>query len=252
MDKTGLTVENYISNEYSVCREERQYALFLNNILLKYRRPDKRSGKAAEIFKACGLSEAEVLNVFYEATFMRDIFERNRRINLSVIPIEQSMLNKKCSLKAAAVEQSDESFNSRLIKYVTGRECKVDEVNLGRNEIACDIDESSKRVIQSMMNSKPDIAVIYEQNEQKYLQFIECKFESSEGSDKGGNKQRKIQWMIADFLRRNNYLKELKISDNMASGRSCLVQFTRKLPKDNEICIKDLIDLNNEIFFGQK
>ena len=85
------TLENYISNEYSVCREERQYALFLNNILLKYRDPDSRDETVQKIFEACGLSEAAIINVFYEATFMRDIFERNRRVNFGKISPKDSL-----------------------------------------------------------------------------------------------------------------------------------------------------------------
>lgn len=243
---------NYISDEYSVCREERQYALFLNNILLKYR---KWEDKVSAIYTACGIPEdAEILNVFYEATFMRDIFERNRRIHFGAISPEKSLLNKSCSLNGTTVNDDNryKSFNDKLIKHVTKSAVSYngDEVNLGKNKIVCKISDDSKEEIQAMMNSKPDIAVIYKQGKQKYLLFIECKFESSE-SKKGDKKQTEIQWKIADFLcnKENGFLTELEISPQMTGKKSRLVQFTRKPAEaDNEIRITDLIDFNNEIF----
>ena len=38
------SVEHFLQDEYSICREERQYAVFLYNILRKYRSKDKRNG----------------------------------------------------------------------------------------------------------------------------------------------------------------------------------------------------------------
>ncbi len=77
------SLDNFISDEYSICREERQYALYLHNILLKYKTPGSRKDKRVkDIFSACKLDDATVENVFYEATFMRDFFMRNRQIAL--------------------------------------------------------------------------------------------------------------------------------------------------------------------------
>lgn len=73
--KYGCTAENFVKHmetEYSVCREERQYAVFLYNILCYYRRPERRCQQAQKIFKVCGIEDAIIKQVFYEATFMRD------------------------------------------------------------------------------------------------------------------------------------------------------------------------------------
>ena len=264
MGNTDIKLENYIIDNDSICndsicREERQYALFLNNILLKYRKPCERTDSAVtNIFAACGLpADAEIKYVFYEATFMRDLrldFEKNRS------------------------EDSD-SFNAVLVRYVTGlypyngKNCF-----LGAKEKATHLFETLKKAltqdeeakikkwvttIKSMMNSKPDIAVIYrhkdKDDEQKYLLLLECKFESRESSDKGGNKQRIIQGMIADFLCENYFKDELAVSPAMADAvnkdnktyRSPLVQFERDAATDPEnkiINITDLIRLNNKIF----
>ena len=35
-EELDLSIDNYISNEFSICREERQYALYLSNVLRYY------------------------------------------------------------------------------------------------------------------------------------------------------------------------------------------------------------------------
>ncbi|HBA47220.1 MAG TPA: hypothetical protein DCZ91_05370 [Lachnospiraceae bacterium] len=85
----SCSIENYIRGDagsnYSICREERQYVVFLYNILRKYHAFKDRSNNDEVhkiITKACGIPEkADIECVFYEATFMRDFFERNRRIH---------------------------------------------------------------------------------------------------------------------------------------------------------------------------
>lgn len=80
--KYGCSIEHFIEDKYSICREERQYAVFLYNILRKYNTENKRTDEdIVSIFDACRIPlKAKIQSVFYEATFMRDFFERNRRI----------------------------------------------------------------------------------------------------------------------------------------------------------------------------
>ena len=255
-----IALENYINGEYSVCREERQYALFLYNVLRRYHDLKSRKGNddVEKIISACGIPvKAEIEYVFYEATFMRDFFERNRRIKLSPKcdrpqKPENTALNK--TFKPSTYEMTDdESFNAKLIEYYKKEINKKSDItfqgtykgiehNLGGKSIECDT------IIRSMMNSKPDIAVIYALGKEKYLHFIECKFESGEGSDSEDNKQRYIQWKIAEFLCMY-YLTDLNVSGGMEDENSCLVQFVRKKPAaDNEIYIAKLIELNENIF----
>lgn len=290
-EKCGLSIENFINDAYSICREERPYALFLYNILRYYRIPERREGKVdvQKIFTVCGLDEkvAVVDYVFYEATFMRDFFERNRRLRYSSEEDwKLKLLNKKFT---AANENSEiESFNKKLIQFVYEEMCeehgiKASEIeieslemesNLGQNEkefekikiVIEGLDESDKEWIKYrvkwMMNARPDIAVVYhigEENAQKFLLFIECKFLSKESSypyycenRKVENvKQRRVQWMIAKFL--CNYLNknnrnEMELSPSMEEDKSRLVKFVRKDVKEGEILIERLIKLNDEIF----
>lgn len=257
-----FSIDKYISGKYSICREERQYALYLNNILMKYRKKAARekNDTIKKIFKSCGLDAIDDIKyVFYEATFMRDVFERNRRMQLN----NQSKRDSEKTLQRRKeivlqndynptkknIENKEDSFDAKLIEFMKNNGLKFngeysgEEYNMGSNHY--DHGEDAK----SMMNSKPDIAVIFKIGEQHYLHFIECKFESSE-STHGDLKQSEIQWYIADFLCENCF-NGVKVSPKMKNNKSCLVRFTRKKNEENnknEICIKDLISLNNKIF----
>ena len=260
----GCSIEHFLQDEYSICREERQYAVFLYNILRKYRSKDKRNGnqRIINIFDACSVpAEAEIENVFYEATFMRDFFERNRRMLLgdkNCENVKKRLLQKTFSPSVSKPMNQDFSFNSKLIQYVKGTDSFIsyvgEENNLGHNEIACDeLSDDEKRTIRHMMNAKPDIAVIYNENGKKKLLFLECKFESAECSYESGDMQSDIQWKIADFLCRYCLKGDVDISDKMEEKKSCIVKFVRKVTENtnknpNEIQIKELIRLNDEIF----
>lgn len=239
------TADNYISDNYSICREERQYALFLYNILRKYNSKIKRKeDEVLKIFEACSLPpEAEIKHVFYEATLMRDFFERNRRLVLCSDP-DVNLLSKEFKSKEKNKFNSENSFNFKLLKYIDSDVSydRNDEHNLGGK------DNTDNEIAKEMMNATPDIAVIYSLRGDRYLHFLECKFESGEDTYKSKKRQCEIQWMIADFLC-GNYLTNMAVSPRMENNQSCLVQFTRKEPKKpNEIPIEVLIGLNNEIF----
>lgn len=259
-----ISIDNYISNEYSICREERQYALYLNNILMKYRKKVSRENNkiVEKVFEACGLDgDVDIDYVFYEATFMRDIFERNRRLELNGGKDSEETII--CDTKFKPDDYTinpSRSFNRVLNNYLRERnlphieDIGNKEYHLGGNKFKITGTDKTKdkSYERLMMNSKPDIAVIYKKDGQRYLHFIECKFESGESTN-GDLKQSEIQWYIADFLCQNyfkdeNYFKDVKVSPEMKNNKSCLVQFTRKESQSNKIWIKNLIDLNNEIF----
>ena len=212
-----------------ICREERQYALYLSNVLRYYGKdPQNRirdNEKVKNIFKACGFNEKNgfssldnliIENVYYEATFMRDFFERNREIHF-----------KKDDVKIKG--NKDNSFNWHLLEYCWCNFLKeskdklegliekeiekknFEENNYGaRNEIPflkyaenvkknfkneeAFINECKKianvkefirdiklrKIVRAMMNAKPDLAVLYEEKDKRKLLFIECKYESYE------------------------------------------------------------------------
>ena len=355
--KFTLSLNNYISDEYSICREERQYALFLSNILRKYRTKELRQTEiekretdscnnskniVEEIFEVCHIPlSAQIMDVYYEASFMRDIFTRNRRKGEMIHRIDDGKVNKCNSEKAVndailsddynitkddyffqegekGIELEYTSFNRKLInflqgidinmytesneykeinndkKVMVGKDEGIAEKNMGhhmeiyekwlreqyKEETDSDNDkmkldeDSQKRVKMAkyMMNSKPDIAVIYKDGGEIYLQFLECKFESKEKKFDYNITQTQIQTLIAKFICKeygsysyveNGITKKGKLKVNEKG--SVEVDFTRMVQDRKEgtkkdyrrgdskrlekkINIKDLIELNNSIF----
>ena len=284
----NLSIENYVKDNLSICREERQYALYLSNVLRYYGSPAKRAGEdmveVEKIFKACGFKEEGIENivienVYYEATFMRDFFERNRRIEISKQSSKQSKMEDVCLQKSFTpssyiIRDKDNSFNRKLLRFcwekVKNEEIDfsdkgIDEKNYGRNKMP-DRYKEIKNLTRAMMNSKPDLAVIYhcgKNAEKKKLLFLECKFESSEDKIDGDNgvkySQTKIQGYIAEFLckflcnTKNKYLTDVETSEIMKEkkGESKLVRFDRNDETADNISIKNLIKVEKRIFEKQ-
>lgn len=260
------SIENFICDEFSICREERQYAVFLYNILRKYGGSGSREGDVQKIFSACGLKDTAVIDhVFYEAAFMRDFYERDRRLRYGEEEKwKDKLLNKRFISQKKFFDKG--SFNEELIQYVCEKMCKVRNkkgkiviksfekvCNLGQNKIEFDkiridgreLEENDMKWINDrvkwMMNAKPDIAVIYynEKGERELL-FIECKFLSKESFYKAeyekreNVKQRCVQWLIADFLchylnkKSGNKTEQINPSPIMKENKSQFVKFVRK------------------------
>ena len=80
---TNGLLEKYIQDKYSICREERQYALYLHNYIKRMISNNFKEEELEEVknFKnvLLGNKDAVIENVFYEATFMRDLFEYDKR-----------------------------------------------------------------------------------------------------------------------------------------------------------------------------
>ena len=287
LQNLNLSIDNYVKDNLSICREERQYALYLSNVLRYYGKnpsgkPANRIGNDAEVkkkFIACGFKENEldnvvIENVFYEATFMRDFFERNRRIHLSKPSKKEDVcLQKTFKRSSYEIKDKEKSFNRKLLCFCwekIGQSKKgneeidfnnlgdIEEYNYGRNEIPVKF-KAIKNLARAMMNSKPDLAVIYhygENAEKKKLLFLECKFESSEDKTDGDNgekyTQRKMQGYIAEFLCniKDKYLTDVETSEIMVNeeGKSKLVRFDRNDETTNNISIKNLIEVEKRIF----
>ena len=231
MNRYDVSMKNYIAADLSICREERQYALYLSNILRYYgaheHREKIREGDAelyrflVRLYVLCGICEEEtkeipkeltIENVFYEAAFLRDFLERNRRIKLAGKRKKVgSEIEKICRQKSYLTTKGDQadysvgdigrieadSFNYCLLKYVMSVGDKeaintigsdviaaITERNYGHNEIPDGLLSKAweKQLLVCMMNAKPDLAVCYARGDKRYLLFLECKFESRESS----------------------------------------------------------------------
>jgi len=261
------SVDDYVNGKSSICREERQYALYLSNVLRYYNTENyqKALKKALKtkvnlpdptvIFQQCGLSfgEVKIENVFYEATFMRDIFERNRRWYLSKDKEKWNnvVFQKTFNPSIYVIDNKTNSFNRALLNFCWKKICErhkpnnpilnldnveIEEKNYGMNDIKSVVNNDEKfycnlssahSLARVMMNAKPDLAVIYYngKGKRKFL-FIECKFDSDEDyyyfkdietNQKRKIYQREVQGLIAEFLcnKDNPYLPDLDVSELM-------------------------------------
>ncbi len=305
MKKVQCSIDNYVCDNNSICREERQYALYLSNVLRKYYSPLKRDEdeNVNRIFNVCRIPEtATIQHVFYEAAFMRDFFKRNRMIQFYLANVEGEEICEDYFWKKSKFNRSspickkmnkEKSFNRKLFRYCWQKlkeekkldlqvdldsllsDEKIEEVHYGvarkdsqnmpekireienlkkslRIESSAAIADKLRMELREMMNSKPDIAVIYEDGGTRYLLFLECKFESYEKSSNSGSLQTKIQWKIADFLCENRFFgdDELCVSPKMVDNgnQSIKVVFTRNNDDNSKINIGNLIKLEQEIF----
>ena len=271
-----ISIDQYISGADSICREERQYALYLHNILLGIKRkingekPQHLSKEEQVILDACGLGSAEKIdNVFYEATFMRDIFEHDRKNYENYKNHEEYLKN---------------CFNSKLLDYICGtkgipqkEKDRLEGIksavgkknsegygynlgaNAGQKVLSLELEQNAviPFIARVMMNVKPDIAVLYKKQQDEnghYLRFIECKYLSKESqyyknAPMGYEKttQRMAQNWVAEFLHENYFPEDMKIEE-IEKKASELVQFTSDLKGGEGISIATLISMNDELF----
>ena len=110
MDK--ISIDRYISGAESLCREERQFALYLNNILLGIKAGKITGNDRETILTACGLDGAEIDDMFYEAAFMRDLFN-NDKIQFNV-----RLLDYICSRKFKGVPDVETSRLEKMQEAV--------------------------------------------------------------------------------------------------------------------------------------
>lgn len=219
-----------------ICREERQYAVFLYNILKYYgKRAEVKLGNSysevlSYIFKKLGLLDAKVEAVYYEATFMRDLHK-----------IDKKAFNERLYefvLKEFEIKKIPDAFieNDSLKEY-----------NLGARVAQQYFNENPQMgsLFRVLMNCKPDIAVVYTTKEERYLKFIECKYESKEKIYKLDEKniikqvdaQKKILKYLIDYEPFFNN-KKIKYGD--------VIEFNFK--KEHSSVVNDLYRLNEEIF----
>lgn len=238
--------EEYFAEENPVCREERQYALFLYSRLLQM--VGQKNPKDDVILKACGLpmdGELCIRSVAYEATYMRDFFWKDRELREERKAQEKKKLDYEETLEK---DNQEDCFNRKLYEYVRiqlereGVDCEevISRIprnrNLGGKIEWGDVDERMVKYFREMMNTKPDIAVYYEYKGKEYLKFLECKYLSKVKKYEGVS-QLEIQSRICKFL-----CSWMEIT----SVEAGLVQFKEKNEKkeDNVLELRQLIPTN--------
>ena len=251
----------YSYNNKPVCREERQYALFLYNRLLNMVDKEYKdiNDEDKELFKKIfgkELNNSKILRVYYEVSFLRDFFKKGRDELKNHLNFNKKLYdyvldifyNKNCKYGLSDLFESIDYYSSlnkkdmslshsmnihnfekiqSFIPLLDKNYGSIEKDSVNYN----DIPYFMMKLMQTMMNSKPDIGIIYEKNGNKYLKFIECKYVSKESpvhllnikcdnKDKSFRKksyilrQTQVQYYIADFICRK-LIGESKLKADM-------------------------------------
>ena len=194
-------LKDYLAGEY-ICREERQYAYYLakklkeNNNVIKNR---------------IDLHDEEIIEVFYEATVMRDYWFCDK-----------------------------ENFNERLRKYLKDHENEIGEKVKNHPNYW----KQSHPLARWMMNAKPDIALLTENKGVYTLHFIECKYLSKVDRykcDDYSALQTDVQEKILVFL--CNYYEIQYENEKVEAGEVKLVTFVKdKSEQKYTVCFRDLFE----------
>ncbi len=257
-DKNMNLLDRYIDEQDPICREERQYALFLYNYLCSMKKGEDAGHE--EIRKQLfGTESVEIEEVYYEATFMRDLFfwdkkqkEWEQRFNqylleyVKEIP-EISRLQFRewsCSNeeRKPLKELQEETYVMHHLGMYVGLPNGEEKVNFGKK---------INTMLKALMNSTPDIAIVYvDGSDVRHLAFLECKYESPEGhSGEKGMRifQTEAQNAIAYFL--TNMLPDY-VADVYDDTR--IVKFYKSEPRRKSeekvyLSVSDLVRYHNSL-----
>ncbi len=244
-EKEG-TLKNFLSKDDSICREERQFALFLYLVFLKKKRKET-GGKNGEYIdqtvRKCleleDTQDVEIIDVYYEASLMRDYwkyFQNNK--NGEESEFNEKVLHFCLDFQLGAVKAKEEidrllSNQPKLRSSYIGqtfwqgavKEAYGNEVSKLMKENSDSITDEEKQQIgikagldiaKMMMNATPDILVVYNLDGRLYAKALECKYQSKEGKyqDVAGAKNRMqlfIQQCIMCFcFGTNGHMNEQK------------------------------------------
>lgn len=191
---TKFNINTYLDKENSICREERQYALFLYNNI---------KNEKKEILDKLSI-KGNIVDIYFEVSLMRDFWYENK--------IE---------------------FNRLLKEYVNEEFKDVSEFKIGLDEgMHANGWEKKNCYAIKMMNAKPDIGFITYYDSKYRLYFIECKYESIEGTYTctcGGNcktlKQTEVQEYILDFISKNFKYINQNQEESLLKGDVIKVKF---------------------------
>ncbi len=242
--KTSLQFDlnEFINGENSICREERQYALFLYNLLWEKRFISVRDEK----------DPYNIVELFYEVSFLRDYFYKCKETE------EKALFNKKLI-----------SFSKENCKTKQNGDLQINEDTLSKHvnsfrkndEIW---DRIGTKLPQYLMNAQPDLGLILEKDENYYLCFIECKYKSGfgkypsdgkvelDGDEVNGEKgydQMEVQEKMLNFLCGQDipdglHVKYKGVPLTPLPGAPVLdVHFSNSEATD-KICIEDLMPEN--------
>ncbi len=204
MDNLQFDLNDFIKDEKSICREERQYALYLYNML---------DNQGSIVIKNKGEesgTEYKIEKVFFEVSFLRDYFEdlkkkeKKRKFNEALVNFARAKdrVNHPEELKDTGWDGLRDEEKDFLQGHVNGWHYKSDVWK-----------KVGTKLPQYLMNAQPDIGMVLsakDKNNKYYICFIECKYCSDFGkyptkgtplpADTGRYHQLTVQNYIAKFL----------------------------------------------------
>lgn len=250
--------ENYVtSSSKPICREERQYALYLYNLMQLYQNSNYRNN-LEELFKGTNFCDKSINfdHIVLEAAFMRDLFERDRA-DKTILSFNERLLNFIKNNISNHLFTENEEINKQLqeeVALLLNNIEKLSPYNLGAKKGQEEIIKltSSNCIIKSllkiMMNVKPDIA-FFTDNE---LYFWECKYSSPESKYTMG--PLKISQIIAQkwvgkFLCDSDTTANYKFIDS----KKIIFFYHKNNHKQYDYAfeIDKLINLNKELLHGK-
>lgn len=219
-------LEKYLDPQKPVCREERQIALFLYQKLFdmigKTKEDMKNIDKSyTRVREACDLSDTDIIkSVYYEVTFMRDFQyeckeQKSSTFNDKLFEFTKEIF--KNDLKDLLLEEL-ESFGNIKCNGLINYGSRANNIE----------SKPIKKFLRAMMNSKPDLGIIYKKVEENkfHLKFIECKYESDEGyvklKDDYDLSQTVIQYYISKFV------SEYLLNNNVQADFPILLRFIKE------------------------
>ena len=194
-------LEDYLGRKL-VCREEREFALFLYLAFL-----EKKKGNLdpwiTELVKFC-LEEKEqdpiIEEVYYEATLMRDYFAGcKKRSGSEAEEFNRGLLHfcldfLPCGKERAdkCIEELTENCGGRMDCHLGTKKVK-DAIKKRYPNIKAIMKNETEDVPQlyekacldiarMMMNATPDLLVIYRIGGERYAKALECKYQSGQGT----------------------------------------------------------------------
>jgi hypothetical protein len=227
-----IDLKNFLIDDNSICREERQYALYLYNSLLK-----------CKTINILG-NTYDIVQAYYEATFMRDYFftsNDKKEFNEKLILFSNDRL-KELYTKSNCVNKENYDY-SLINRNSEGNPEK--HINHWKTE-------NRSPIAKWMMNAKPDIALLLRNDKNEYFLYsIECKYESKEDcytsivdgdNDKRIIKcrQHELQKLVIIFL-----CEKLGMTYNalkILPGDVCMAYFRGKYNKKGNIHLGMLIE----------
>lgn len=182
----SIYINSFLDGSNSICREERQFSLYLYNVLTACKKIKIDSEGLAN-------KNYEVVRAYYEASFMRDYFNNAKSksdFNRKLVDFANRKLKElynDAKYEVIAVSEFEAKGVSNNMIYDINTDINSDNISFDLAKHINGWSSESERVYRNpiakwMMNVKPDIGLLLKRRgikrDEYKLHFIECKYMS--------------------------------------------------------------------------